>query len=98
MVVDLHTVKPLDTEFILEAVKKIKCVVTAEEHQIIGGMGSAVAESLGENCPVPMSRIGIRDTFGESGKPEEMMIKYGLTDKDINVVILKVMEMKEKIR
>jgi len=98
MVVDLHTVKPLDTEFILEAVKKAKCVVTAEEHQIIGGMGSAVAEFLGENFPVPMSRVGIRDTFGESGKPEELMMKYGLTDVDVKAAILKVMAMKEKIR
>ena len=97
MVVDLHTVKPLDTEFILKAVKKAKCVVTAEEHQIIGGLGSAVAEFLGENFPVPMSRVGIRDTFGESGKPEELMMKYGLTDVDVKAAILKVMAMKEII-
>lgn len=96
MVVDLHTVKPLDTKFILESVKKTGGVVTAEEHQIIGGMGSAVAEFLGENCPVPMARIGVRDTFGESGKPEELMKKYGLTDVDIKAAILKVMGMKEK--
>ena len=58
-------------------------VITAEEHQIAGGMGSAVAECLSQNCPVPVKRIGVRDSFGESGKPEELMKKYGLTAADI---------------
>ncbi len=79
MVVNVHTVKPLDTEAILEATKKTGCVLTAEEHQAAGGMGSAIAEFLIRNYPVPMKIIGVEDSFGESGKPEELMEKYGLT-------------------
>ena len=79
MVVNLHTVKPLDEETILVAARKTGCVLTAEEHQVSGGMGSAVAEDLSQNYPIPMKIIGIEDSFGESGKPEELMEKYGLT-------------------
>ncbi len=83
MVVNLHTVKPLDTDTVMRAASHTGRVITAEEHQIAGGMGSAVAEYLAENCPVPVKRIGIKDSFGESGKPEELMEKYGLTAADI---------------
>lgn len=75
---DLHTVKPLDEETILAAAKETGCIVTAEEHQLAGGMGSAVAEFLVKNCPVPMEMAGIDDSFGESGQPAELMLKYGL--------------------
>ena len=78
MVVDLHTVKPLDGEFVTAAARKTGAVVTAEEHQKAGGMGSAVAEHLGETCAVPVIRVGVDDTFGESGDPDELMPKYGL--------------------
>lgn len=83
MVVNLHTVKPLDTETVVQAAVKTGRVITAEEHQIAGGMGSAVAECLSEQYPVPMKRIGVKDSFGESGKPEELMKKYGLTAANI---------------
>lgn len=78
-VVNCASVKPLDTATIVEVARETGAVVTAEEHNIIGGLGSAVAEVLGENCPVPMQRVGLKDTFGESGKPEELLAKYGLT-------------------
>ena len=78
-VVDTHTVKPIDVETILKFAQKCGRVVTAEEHNILGGMGSAVAEVLGEGRPTPMKRVGVLDTFGESGDPGELMKKYGLT-------------------
>lgn len=82
-VINMSTIKPLDTEAIYDSVTKTGCVVIAEEHSVIGGLGSAVAEFLSENYPVPMTRIGTRDTFGESGDPEELFKKYGLTAADI---------------
>lgn len=82
-VTDLHTIKPMDTDAVLRAAKETGCIVTAEEHQIFGGMGSAVAEYLAAHCPVPMETVAIRDSFGESGSPDELMEKYGLTAKDI---------------
>lgn len=82
-VVDLHTVKPIDSEMIVEWAKKCGRVVTAEEHNIMGGMGSAVAEVLGERMPTPMKRVGVMDTFGESGEAGELLKKYGLTSADI---------------
>lgn len=77
-VLNCHTVKPLDEEEILKSVKKTKAVVTAEEHQIYGGFGGTIAELLGKRFPVPMEMVGVMDTFGESGTPEELMEKYGL--------------------
>ena len=82
-VINVSTIKPLDTECILKSVKKTGCAVTAEEHSIIGGLGSAVAEFLSEERPTPLTRVGTKDTFGESGKAELLMEKYGLTAKDI---------------
>ena len=82
-VTNCHTIKPLDTKTILKSVKKTGAVVTVEEHQIIGGLGSAVAEILGENYPVPMRRIGVYDRWGESGEPEELLEAFGLTSKNI---------------
>ena len=82
-VVNVHTIKPLDVEGVVKAAKKTGAVVTAEEHSIIGGLGGAIAEVLGEHCPVPMQRVGIEDTFGESGEPDELMVKYGLTAQDV---------------
>lgn len=78
-VVDLHTIKPIDSKTIVALAKKCGRVVTAEEHNIVGGMGSAVAEVLGEEHPVPMRRVGVMDTFGESGEAGELLRKYGLT-------------------
>lgn len=78
-VVNVHTIKPLDVETVSELAAKTGAVVTAEEHSIIGGLGSAVAEVLAEHCPVPMVRVGIRDRFGESGKPGDLLEAFGLT-------------------
>lgn len=78
-VVHVPTIKPLDEKTILASVRKTKCVVTAEEAQIAGGFGSAIAELLGEQCPVLMKRIGMLDRFGESGEPDELLQHFGLT-------------------
>lgn len=77
-VMDLHTVKPLDGAAIEQAARETGCIVTAEEHQLSGGMGSAVAEYLTGHCPVPMEQVGVADSFGESGQPQELMDKYKL--------------------
>jgi transketolase len=82
-VINMPTVKPLDTEAVLDAAKVSKFIVTAEEHSIIGGLGSAVAEFLSEVFPVFVKRIGTRDTFGGSGKPDELLKLYGLTAENI---------------
>ncbi len=82
-VIDLHTIKPLDESAIITAAKETGCIVTAEEHQMNGGMGGAVAECLARNCPVPMEMVGVNDSFGESGKPQELMDKYGLNQETI---------------
>lgn len=90
-IINIHTIKPLDTEAILKSVLKTKCVVTAEEHQLNGGLGDAIAQVLSRNLPTPLEMVGVNDTFGESGKPEQLMEKYGLTAQAIvaaaNVVI-----------
>ena len=95
MVVDLHTVKPLDEEFVLAAARQTGAVVTAEEHQKAGGMGGAVAEYLGENHPVPVVRVAVDDSFGESGEPDELMPKYGLDKADILAAVEKALRMKK---
>lgn len=82
-IVNISTIKPLDTEMIVSLAKKIKKVVTAEEHSIIGGLGSAVAEILSEECPTKLKRVGIKDVFGQSGDPDDLLEYYGLTSKDI---------------
>jgi transketolase len=82
-VVNISTIKPLDTALITEMAQKTGAVVTAEEHNIYGGLGSAVAEVLVETCPVPMARVGVEDKFGESGLPDELLEKYGLTAANI---------------
>lgn len=82
-VVNIHTIKPIDQELIIKYARRCGKVVTAEEHSIIGGLGSAVAEVLAENHPVPMVRVGVRDTFGESGTPAALVEKYGLTAQEI---------------
>ena len=82
-VVDMHTIKPLDEQLVVDMAKKCGAVVTAEEGTVMGGLGSAVAEALAENAPTPMGRIGVLDSFGESGKPAELLAKYHLTAEDI---------------
>lgn len=92
-VINIHTIKPIDEELIIKAAKETGVIVTAEEHSIIGGLGSAVAEVVSENCPVPVLRVGVKDTFGESGKPNELLEKYGLTS---NNIVNKVKEVIKK--
>jgi len=82
-VINLHTVKPIDIEAIADAARVCGGIVTVEEHSVLGGLGSAVCEVTAEHCPVQVERVGIRDTFGESGEPEEILAKYGLTAQDI---------------
>ena len=82
-VLNISTIKPLDTELIVSLAKNIGKVVTAEEHSIIGGLGSAVAEVLSENCPTKLKRVGIDDVFGQSGTPDDLLEYYGLTTRDI---------------
>jgi len=90
--IHLHTIKPIDKEILIKAAKETKCIITVENHSIIGGLGGAVAEVLSENCPTLMKRIGINDTFGESGSLENLLNKYGLTSENI------VKETKELIK
>ncbi|OGX06714.1 MAG: transketolase [Omnitrophica WOR_2 bacterium GWA2_47_8] len=94
-VVNMHTIKPVDEKCIVESAQKTKAIVTAEEHQINGGLGGAVAEVAGRQCPVPIEMVAMNDTFGESGTPEELMEKYHLTAKDIVSAVKKVIKRKK---
>ncbi len=76
--INIHTIKPLDEAAVVASISKTKCAVTAEEHNIIGGLGDSIAQAAARNCPVPIEYIGTNDTFGESGKPTELLTKYGL--------------------
>lgn len=82
-VIDVATIKPIDAETIIASARKTGAVVTCEEHSIIGGLGAAIAEVLGEQMPTPLSRVGVRDVFGTSGQPDELMAYFGLTAADI---------------
>ncbi len=94
-VINIHTIKPIDKGIITAAAKKTGAVVTAEEHNVIGGLGSAVAEVLCEACPVPMKRVGTQDVFGRSGKPAELLEMYGLTAKNIAENVKQVIALKK---
>ena len=89
-VIDMHTIKPLDEDIIVKAASETGAIVTAEEHSVIGGLGSAVAEVVVKKCPVRMAMVGQQDTFGESGKPDELKAKYGMTAADIVAAALAV--------
>jgi len=93
-VVNLSTIKPLDEETIIRVAKGARAVVTVEEHQIAGGMGSAVAELLSQNFPVPQEYVGVRDMFGQSGTPEELIAHYGMDERGIRKAIEKVLKRK----
>jgi transketolase len=82
-VINISTIKPIDEEIILKAARETKAIITAEEHSIIGGLGAMVSNVVSEKHPTIVRKIGIKDTFGESGTPDELMEKYGLTDKEI---------------
>ena len=93
-IINIHTIKPLDKEAILKSVKKTKCVVTAEEHMLNGGLGDSIAQLLSRELPTPLEMVGVNDTFGESGTPRQLMEKYGLTSSDIINAVKKVLERK----
>ena len=90
MVLDIHTIKPLDDELIIRAAGATGKIVTAEEHSVVGGLGGAVAELLARECPTKMAMVGQQDTFGESGKPEELKEKYGMTAAHIKAAVKKL--------
>lgn len=93
-VINMHTIKPIDEEAIIKAAKETGAIVTAEEHQIFGGLGSAVAEVVTKNVSVPMEMVAVNDSFGESGKPEQLLEEYGLKDKNIVAAVKKVLKRK----
>ena len=90
-VINIHTIKPLDTEAVLNSIRKTKCAVTVEEHNVIGGLGDAIGQVAARNFPIPIEYIGTQDTFGESGKPEDLLKKYGLDTPFIIAAAEKVM-------
>lgn len=93
--VNIHTVKPLDVTAVLNSVKKTRCVVTAEEHQENGGLGESIAQVLARNFPVPLEMVAVKDSFGESGTPEQLMTKYGLDAPHIVEAVKKVLGRKK---
>ncbi len=93
-IIDIHTIKPLDNEAILASVRKTGCVVTAEEHMRNGGLGDSIAQLLARRYPAPMEMVAVNDQFGESGKPEELLKKFGLDVPDIVAAVLKVISRK----
>ncbi len=94
-IVNMHTIKPIDEKVIIESAKATGAIVTAEEHQINGGLGSAVAEVLGRNFPVPIEMIAVNDSFGETGTPMELLKKFHLTDMDIVNAVEKIVKRKK---
>ena len=90
-VVNIHTIKPIDKQAIIDAAKQTGLIVTIEEHQVTGGLGSAVAETVVQSYPVPVHIIGIPDCFGESGNPEELLDKFGLTSEKLESRILQIL-------
>lgn len=93
--INIHTVKPIDTEAVIQSLKKTGCAVTAEEHNIIGGLGDAIAQAASRNLPTPIEYVGTNDTFGESGTPEQLLEKYGLTADHIVEAAEKVISRKK---
>ncbi len=93
-VINIHTIKPLDTAAIIKSISKTKCAVTCEEHNIIGGLGDSIAQVAAKNLPIPIEYVGTNDTFGESGTPMQLLEKYGLSPKDIVTAVEKVIARK----
>ncbi|PIE87125.1 MAG: transketolase [Bacteroidetes bacterium] len=94
-VINMHTIKPLDSQAILESIAKTRCVVTAEEHMINGGLGDSVAQVLVQNDPVPQEFVGVNDSFGESGKPDELLTKYNIDTPNIVEAAQRVIQRKK---
>ena len=93
-VINIHTIKPLDEETILNSIKKTRCAVSCEEHNIIGGLGESISRIISENSPYPMKIIGVNDSFGESGKPLDLLEKYKLDPETIKEAVIDVIEKK----
>jgi transketolase len=93
-IINIHTIKPLDDEAILRSVAKTKCVVTAEEHQMNGGLGDSICQLLARNTPTPVEMVAVKDSFGESGTPDQLMKKYGLDTPDVVAAAQKVLQRK----
>lgn len=93
-VINIHTIKPLDTDAVITSLRKTRCAVTVEEHNIIGGLGDAIAQAAATIFPVPIEYIGTRDTFGESGTPTQLLAKYGLDTPNVLDAVEKVMKRK----
>jgi transketolase len=95
-VINIHTIKPLDTAAIIKSIQKTRCAVTAEEHNVIGGLGDAIAQVASRNLPIPIEYVGTNDTFGESGTPNDLLKKYGLDTPNIVAAAEKVIARKNK--
>ena len=95
-VINIHTIKPLDTDAVIASISKTKCAVTCEEHNIIGGLGDSIAQVASKNLPIPIEYVGTNDTFGESGKPAELLTKYGLDAPNIVAAAEKAIARKNK--
>lgn len=94
-VIDIHTIKPIDVELITKAARETGAIVTAEEHNVVGGLGSAVAEVLVQHCPAPVRMVGVQDKFGKSGKPDKLLEMYGLTAANIVEKAKEVIKLKK---
>jgi transketolase len=92
--INIHTIKPLDEKAIVDSLRKTRCAVSAEEHQLNGGLGDSIAQLLGRQFPAPLEMVGVNDSFGESGTPDQLMEKYGLTTKNIVEAAIKAYERK----
>jgi transketolase len=96
--INIHTIKPLDEAAVIKSVMKTKCVVTAEEHQINGGLGDLISNTLARNYPAPIEMVAVEDKFGESGKPEDLLKKYGLETPDIIAKVQQVLSRKKQLQ
>ena len=94
-IINIHTIKPLDEEAILKSVSKTRCVVSAEEHQFNGGLGDSIAQLLARKMPLPLEMVGVNDSFGESGTPDQLMEKYRLNETAIVEAVKAVMARKQ---
>ncbi len=96
-IINIHTIKPLDEKAVIHSVSKTGCVVTAEEHQLNGGLGDSICQLLSRHLPTPVEMVGVNDSFGESGTPEALLVKYGLDSKNIVEAVTRVMQRKKAL-
>ena len=96
-IINIHTIKPVDEAAVIASIKKTKCAVTVEEHNVIGGLGDTIAQVAAKNFPIPIEYIGTQDTFGESGVPKDLLKKYGLDTPNILTAVDKVMSRKKEL-